>query len=95
MSKSKQQFEHLQKDRKEKRSLSIANKSDKTLDKMQNKTFNERYTAFKDQFMEKNTLKSMVFENGSALALVYKELAKLTAEVQQLKNISKNEFNEK
>lgn len=91
MSKTQEQFEHLRKDRKEKRKLLNVKKSDQML----NKTFNERYSAFKDQFLEKNTLKSMVFENGSALALVYKELSKLTAEVQQLKNIKENEFNKK
>jgi hypothetical protein len=93
MSKSATQFEHLRKDRKEKRSLSIVKKSDKKIDKTQNKTLNDKYKEFKEVFMEKNTLKSMVFENGSALALIFKELQKLHYEVQQIKNQNNNEFN--
>ena len=95
MSKSKIQFEHLQKDRKQKRNLSIAQKSDKQPDKEQLKTFNEQYSTFKEKFMEKNTLKSMVFENGSALALMFKELQKLNHEIQQLKNQKNYELNNK
>ena len=93
MSKTKTQFEHLQKDRKEKRNLSIAHKSDKVIDKKQQKTFNDKYADFKEKFMDKNTLKSMVFENGSALALIFKELQKINYEVQQIKNQNNNELN--
>ena len=95
MSKSKVQFEHLQQDKKVKRDLRIAHKSDKQPDQMQKKEFKERYGKFKDAFLEKNTLKSMVFENGSALALLFKEMQKLVNEVNQLKNQNNYELNKK
>lgn len=57
--------------------------------------FQKKYGEFKNQFLDKNTLKSMVFENGSALALLYKEMQKLVNEVQQLKNQKNYELNEK
>ena len=64
----------------EKQVLHIAHK------KKEQRKFQEKYGKFKDNFLEKNTLKSMVFENGSALALIYKELQKLNNELIQLKN---------
>ena len=82
MSKSKIQMDHLLKDKKEKRALKIAHKSEENLQK----EFRKQYGDFKDNFLAKNTLKSMVFENGSAIALTYKEMQKLYNEVQQIKN---------
>lgn len=67
----------------------IANK------RKEQREFVKKYGEFKDQFLEKNTLKSMVFENGSALALLYKEMQKLVNEVQQLKNQNNYELNKK
>ena len=55
--------------------------------------FVKKYGEFKDHFLEKNTLKSMVFENGSALALIYKELQAIKQELHQLKNQNNNELN--
>ena len=57
--------------------------------------FQKKYGEFKNSFLDKNTLKSMVFENGSALALLYKEMQKLVQEVNQLKNQKNYELNEK
>lgn len=83
MSKSKIQMDHLLKDKKEKRELKISHKKPS---ESQQKEFRRKYGEFKDNFLAKNTLKSMVFENGSAIALTYKEMQKIYNEVQQIKN---------
>ena len=73
----------------EKQVLHIAHKT------KEQREFKKKYGDFKDQFLEKNTLKSMVFENGSALAMIFREMQKLANEVQQLKNQKNYELNEK
>jgi hypothetical protein len=73
----------------EKQVLHIAHKQ------KEQREFQKKYGEFKNSYLDKNTLKSMVFENGSALALLYKEMQKLVQEVNQLKNQKNYELNEK
>jgi hypothetical protein len=73
----------------EKQVLHIAHKQ------KEQREFTKKYGEFKETFLQKNTLKSMVFENGSAIALMYKEMQKLVQEVNQLKNQKNYELNKK
>jgi len=73
----------------EKQVLHVAHKT------KEQREFKKKYGEFKDTFLQKNTLKSMVFENGSAIALMYKEMQKLVQEVNQLKNQKNYELNQK
>lgn len=73
----------------EKQVLHIAHKQ------KEQREFQKKYGEFKDSFLQKNTLKSMVFENGSAIAMLYKEMQKLVNEVSQLKNQKNYELNKK
>jgi len=81
MSKSKTQFDH-----------NLESKKATIKGLKQSKNYRTDYNKFKEGFIEKNTVKSMVFENGSALALIFKEMQKLHTEVQQLKNQLNGEF---
>lgn len=44
---------------------------------VKNKTFQEKWNKHKKDYIEKNTIKEMVYENGSALALLYREVMRL------------------
>lgn len=37
-------------------------------------TYLEKFKKYKEDYIAKNSLESMVYENGSALALLYKEI---------------------
>ena len=37
----------------------------------------KKFKEYKEDYLKKNTLESMVYENGSALALLYKEVMRL------------------
>lgn len=41
------------------------------------KDFREKFQKYKEDYIKKNTIESMVYENGSALALLYKEVTRL------------------
>lgn len=84
MSKSKTQFDHNLESKK----ATIKGLKD-------TKDFNKKFTEFKTDFITKNSVKSMVFENGTALALIFKEMQKINMEVQQLKNQLNGEFSKK
>lgn len=49
--------------------------------------FKTDYENHKKEYMKDHSTKEMVFENGSALAFILKQLEKLTAEIHQLKNV--------
>ena len=41
------------------------------------KEFKLKFQEYKEKYIKENTLESMVYENGSALALLYKEVLRL------------------
>jgi uncharacterized membrane protein YesL len=41
------------------------------------KDFKEKFQKYKEDYIKNNTIESMVYENGSALALLYKEVMRL------------------
>jgi hypothetical protein len=41
------------------------------------KDFKKKFQEYKEKYIKDNTLESMVYENGSALALLYKEVSRL------------------
>ena len=45
--------------------------------KKDEKVFLDKYKEYKDNYIKKNTIASMVYENGAAVALLYKEITKL------------------
>jgi len=47
------------------------------VDEKQVKEFQQKFAEHKKQYCEANTVKGMVYENGSALALLYKEVLRL------------------
>lgn len=65
--------------------------SKQTEQKQDQKNFNEKYKSFKEEFIANNSIESMVFENGSAIAMAYRELEKLNAHIIQIKNILQND----
>jgi hypothetical protein len=40
-------------------------------------SYMKKFKEYKDKYIKDNTLESMVYENGSALALLYKEITRL------------------
>ena len=50
------------------------------------KDFNEKWQAHKEKYIKDNTLESMVYENGSAIALLYKELQILNTNLKSIIN---------
>jgi hypothetical protein len=50
------------------------------------KDFNEKWKAHKEKYIKDNTLESMVYENGSAIALLYKELQILNTNLKSVLN---------
>jgi hypothetical protein len=45
--------------------------------KKDEKVFTEKYKEYKANYIKKNTIASMVYENGAATALLYKEITRL------------------
>jgi uncharacterized membrane protein YesL len=41
------------------------------------KEFKAKFQEYKEKYIKENTIESMVYENGSALALLYKEVLRL------------------
>jgi hypothetical protein len=41
------------------------------------KDFKEKFQKYKEDYIKNNSIESMVYENGSALALLYKEVMRL------------------
>ena len=50
------------------------------------KDFNQKWKDHKEQYIKDNTLESMVYENGSAIALLYKELQVLNTNLKSIIN---------
>lgn len=47
--------------------------------KEQEKTFEAKWKKHKEDYLKNNTLEDMVYENGSALALLYKEVQRMNS----------------
>jgi hypothetical protein len=43
------------------------------------KSFEEKWKKHKEEYLKNNTIESMVYENGSALAMLYKEIQRLNS----------------
>ena len=43
------------------------------------KDFQQKWKEHKEQYIKNNTIESMVYENGSALAVLYKEVQRLSS----------------
>jgi len=41
----------------------------------------------KDDFLKEHTVEDMVYENGSALGMIFREITKIKQELGQIKNI--------
>jgi hypothetical protein len=50
------------------------------------KDFNQKWQDHKEKYIKDNTLESMVYENGSAIALLYKELQILNTNLKSVLN---------
>ena len=50
------------------------------------KDFNQKWQDHKEKYIADNTLESMVYENGSAIALLYKELQILNTNLKSIIN---------
>jgi hypothetical protein len=42
-------------------------------------TFKDKWKKHKDDYLKNNTIEDMVYENGSALALLYKEVQRMNS----------------
>ena len=62
-------------------------------EKAEVKDFQQKWKEHKEQYIKDHTLEEMVYENGSALAVMYKELQRLSSLV--LTNINQQNGNEK
>jgi DNA polymerase III delta subunit len=51
--------------------------------------FKQKFLDHKNKYIEENSLESMVYENGSATALLFKEVQKLSSLVKTLINEKK------
>jgi hypothetical protein len=61
------------------------------LDKKKVNTYLKEFKKYKNDYIKKNSLESMVYENGSALALLYKEIVRLNQLLQTNLKIKKDE----
>jgi len=59
-------------------------------EKAQVKDFQQKWKEHKEQYIKDHTLEEMVYENGSALAVMYKELQRLSSLV--LTQINKENY---
>ena len=50
------------------------------------KDFHQKWKDHKEKYIKDNTLESMVYENGSAIALLYKELQVLNTNLKSIIN---------
>ena len=50
------------------------------------KDFQQKWKDHKEKYIKDNTLESMVYENGSAIALLYKELQILNTNLKSIIN---------
>lgn len=50
------------------------------------KDFQQKWKEHKENYIKDNTLESMVYENGSAIALLYKELQILNTNLKSIIN---------
>lgn len=50
------------------------------------KDFQQKWQDHKEKYIKDNTLESMVYENGSAIALLYKELQILNTNLKSIIN---------
>jgi len=50
------------------------------------KDFQQKWKDHKEKYIKDNTLESMVYENGSAIALLYKELQVLNTNLKSIIN---------
>lgn len=57
------------------------------------KDFHQKWKDHKEKYIKDNSLESMVYENGSAIALLYKELQVLNTNLKSI--INGNEKNSK
>ena len=48
-------------------------------EKAQVKDFQQKWKEHKEQYIKDHTIEEMVYENGSALAVMYKELQRLSS----------------
>jgi hypothetical protein len=62
-------------------------------EKAEVKDFQQKWKEHKEQYIKDHTIEEMVYENGSALAVMYKELQRLSSLV--LTNINQQNGNEK
>lgn len=62
-------------------------------EKAEVKDFQQKWKDHKDQYIKDHSIEEMVYENGSALAVMYKELQKLSSLV--LTQINQENGNEK
>jgi len=62
-------------------------------EKAEVKDFQQKWKEHKEQYIKDHSLEEMVYENGSALAVMYKELQRLSSLV--LTNINQQNGNEK
>lgn len=56
--------------------------------KKEEKDFTTKWKEHKEQYIKDNSVESMVYENGTALALIYKELQRLNTNL--MNNIKEN-----
>lgn len=56
--------------------------------KKEEKDFTTKWKEHKEQYLKDHSVESMVYENGTALALIYKELQRLNTNL--MNNIKEN-----
>ena len=61
--------------------------------KVETKEFMKKFEEYKKNYMKDRTTKDMVYENGSALALLYKEIGRLNSLL--MSNLQKKENEQK
>jgi hypothetical protein len=62
-------------------------------DNVETKEFMKKFEEYKKNYMKDRTTKDMVYENGSALALLYKEIGRLNSLL--MSNLQKKENEQK
>ena len=60
--------------------------------KVETKEFMKKFEEYKKNYMKDRTTKDMVYENGSALALLYKEIGRLNQLLMSNLQKQENEF---
>lgn len=54
------------------------------------KDFQTKWKEHKENYIKNNSIADMVYENGSALALLYKEVQRLNTNIQSILNLQEN-----